>query len=142
MTVCARVFRRRGALASRSEAWVSANCGASVRALSGRSGEAMAIVEQAATTLLLTDQALAGQGQGFEQRLESARRAIGRTPSSEQEWIQREAARPGLSIDPGSPTQPDVAGRARAVRLRKDIEPDEPFERRLAGPKRHSVARR
>ena len=88
--------------------------------------------------LLLADQHLGNEGErdDFEERLESARRAIGRAPSNEGERIQQEAEAVRLSMQSG-PTQPDVAARARAVRVAMEgTERDEPFEQRLAAAKR------
>jgi hypothetical protein len=90
-----------------------------------------------AQTLLLADSQLGHKGDpDFEDRLQLAREAIGRVPSNEDERVKQEVAEIRAAMQ-GSPTPPDVAARAHAVRLSmEDSERDEPFERRLAAAKR------
>ena len=83
-----------------------------------------------------SDSYLGNEGEpSFEDRLQLAREAIGRAPSNEDQRVKQQAAAVRASME-GSPTQPDVAARAQAVRLSMERrEADEPFERRLASAK-------
>jgi hypothetical protein len=65
--------------------------------------------------LLLTDQRLGGERDDFDDRLASAKEAIGRGSSREQARIKREAAGVRASME-GSASESHTVARARAVR--------------------------